>query len=78
MDPAGPEFYPKFQGTRRLHSTDAQYVDVIHTNGGKLGIYKNIGAADFWINPGAAPQPGCGVSTSGLRQVMSGMLHKIL
>ena len=53
-------------------------MDVIHTNGGKLGIYKNIGAADFWVNPGAAPQPGCGSvkSTTELRQLVSGKIFK--
>ena len=79
MDPAGPGFYNFFsQGARRLHATDAQYVDVIHTNGGLLGIYKNLGDTDFWVNPSVGPQPGCGTvnSTAQLRLLLRGMIGK--
>ena len=78
LDPAGPKFYHVgSQEARGLHATDAQYVDVIHTNGGIMGIYENIGAADFWMNLGAKPQPGCSriTSTSELQKLMSGMIH---
>ena len=74
LDPAGPEFHPQIEGTRRLHSTDAEFVDVMHTNAGKLGIFENIGQVDFWVNGGIGPQPGCRdiESRKGLQQLLSG------
>lgn len=51
LDPAGPYFNevaPEF----RLTNTDADYVEVIHTNGGSMGIMKPIGDADFYVNGG--------------------------
>ena len=52
-------------------------MDVIHTNGGMLGIYKDIGHADFWLNTGAGPQPGCERvnSTKQIGQIFSGIAH---
>ncbi|CAN7941578.1 unnamed protein product, partial [Ixodes hexagonus] len=46
-----------------LRSSDADFVDVIHTNRGKLsrgktGIDKEIGHVDFYPN-GGSRQPGC-------------------
>lgn len=43
----------------RLCETDAEYVDVIHTDAGILGFPKSIGHADFYPNGGRALQPGC-------------------
>ncbi|XP_053680254.1 phospholipase A1-like [Anopheles nili] len=57
LDPAGPLFSSANPGTR-LASTDAEYVEVIHTNGGTLGMYDPIGTADFYPN-GGKHQPGC-------------------
>uniref|UniRef100_A0A182Y8X3 Lipase domain-containing protein n=1 Tax=Anopheles stephensi TaxID=30069 RepID=A0A182Y8X3_ANOST len=57
LDPAGPLFSSR-DSTTRLDSTDAQYVEVIHTNGGTLGMYDPIGTADFYPNGGKS-QPGC-------------------
>uniref|UniRef100_A0A182QA29 Lipase domain-containing protein n=1 Tax=Anopheles farauti TaxID=69004 RepID=A0A182QA29_9DIPT len=57
LDPAGPLFSSNEPRTR-LASTDAQYVEVIHTNGGTLGMYQPIGTADFYPN-GGKHQPGC-------------------
>uniref|UniRef100_A0A182NSI6 Lipase domain-containing protein n=1 Tax=Anopheles dirus TaxID=7168 RepID=A0A182NSI6_9DIPT len=57
LDPAGPLFSSSEPRTR-LASTDAQYVEVIHTNGGTLGMYDPIGTADFYPN-GGKHQPGC-------------------
>lgn len=61
LDPAGPLFEtatglidPDF----RLDSTDAQFVDVIHTSANGFGIIAPIGHADFYPN-GIFPQPGC-------------------
>uniref|UniRef100_A0A182M2A1 Lipase domain-containing protein n=1 Tax=Anopheles culicifacies TaxID=139723 RepID=A0A182M2A1_9DIPT len=57
LDPAGPLFSSKEPKTR-LDRTDAEYVEVIHTNGGALGMYDPIGTADFYPN-GGKHQPGC-------------------
>lgn len=57
LDPASPLF--KYNDVdRRLAETDADYVEVIHTCAGRLGMTKPIGRASFYPNGGAA-QPGC-------------------
>jgi hypothetical protein len=51
-----------FQGVnrdKRLDETDASFVDTIHTNDGGYGYSGPYGTADFFINGGKAPQPGC-------------------
>ncbi|GLV32690.1 uncharacterized protein CBL_00603 [Carabus blaptoides fortunei] len=58
MDPAGPLFWTNTKD-ERLSSDDADYVDVIHTDGGKLGYFFECGHADFYPEAGLAPQPGC-------------------
>lgn len=45
--------------TKRLCDSDAEYVDVIHTDSGILGIPIPIGQSDFYPNGGRALQPGC-------------------
>lgn len=62
LDPAGP-YYENTPLEVRLDSTDAQFVDVIHTDAEKLknlgmGINQVSGHIDFWPNDGIA-QPGC-------------------
>lgn len=57
LDPAKPEFSIANEH-ERLAITDATYVEVIHTNGKKLGIYEPIGHTDFYPN-GGVNQPGC-------------------
>ncbi|XP_073833569.1 uncharacterized protein [Musca autumnalis] len=62
LDPAGPLFeaqHPKV----RLDSTDAEFVDVIHSNGenlilGGLGSWQPMGDVDFYPNGGRV-QTGC-------------------
>ncbi|GAB0089134.1 uncharacterized protein DMENIID0001_036270 [Sergentomyia squamirostris] len=62
LDPAGPLFesqHPK----ARLDSTDANFVDVIHSNGenlilGGLGSWQPMGHVDFYPNGGRV-QHGC-------------------
>ncbi|XP_062309127.1 lipase member H [Osmerus eperlanus] len=57
LDPAGPQF----TGTDpedRLDPTDAQFVDVLHTDMDALGFRKPLGHIDFYAN-GGADQPGC-------------------
>ncbi|XP_039757387.1 phospholipase A1 VesT1.02-like, partial [Pararge aegeria] len=61
LDPAGPCFSNIDIGAR-LDSTDAEYVDVIHTNAGMLGLQEPVGHKDFYPNNGMS-QPGCIFST---------------
>ena len=55
LDPAGP-FFEKDRKFR-LDERDAQYVDVIHTDG-LYGTTLVSGHTDFWPNGGSS-QPGC-------------------
>ncbi|KAJ8984335.1 hypothetical protein NQ317_012555, partial [Molorchus minor] len=62
LDPALPEFSLNgkyINTTTRLTATDADYVDVIHTDSGIFGFPISIGHADFYPNGGRALQPGC-------------------
>lgn len=45
--------------SRRLNANDANFVDVIHTDGGILGYPWHMGDADFFPNQGIPLQPGC-------------------
>ncbi|XP_045770309.1 pancreatic triacylglycerol lipase-like [Maniola jurtina] len=62
LDPAGPlwDWNPN-----RLHSSDAVYVEGIHTDAGPngigIGFLTTVGDVDFYPNGGAA-QPGCSTS----------------
>ncbi|KAJ0181334.1 hypothetical protein K1T71_003419 [Dendrolimus kikuchii] len=62
LDPAQPCFRTE-DSTERLDATDADFVDVIHTNGRLLskigfGFPDPTGTADFYPN-GGMKQPGC-------------------
>lgn len=62
MDPAGPLF-ENYDPRARLDSTDANLVDVIHSNGekiymGGLGAWAPMGDIDFYPN-GGRMQKGC-------------------
>ena len=60
FDPAGDVFDADSTSVR-LTSTDANYVDAIHTNARGLlasGIDRNVGDSDFWSHRGDG-QPGC-------------------
>ncbi|XP_068632014.1 phospholipase A1-like [Battus philenor] len=61
LDPAGPCF-SNISPDNRLDRNDAAYVDVIHTNGGILGLKEPVGHKDFYPNGGSS-QPGCFLST---------------
>jgi len=67
LDPAYPLF--SMENTdQRLDTTDAEFVDVIHTNSGliilgALSFPYNIGHVDFYPNGGTS-QPGCGLILS--------------
>ena len=68
LDPAYPDY--SMRNTKdRLDRSDAEFVDVIHTNSGSLftaalSFPQAIGHADFFVNGGHS-QPGCGFITSG-------------
>lgn len=57
LDPAAPLFKVR-EVKNRLHRNDAEYVEIIHTNGHCLGMMAAIGTADFYVN-GGYEQLGC-------------------
>ncbi|XP_076629273.1 pancreatic triacylglycerol lipase [Colletes latitarsis] len=59
LDPALPGFHLLTTDKTRLDSTDALFVDIIHSCGGVLGFLQPLGSADFYPNAGTAVQPGC-------------------
>ncbi|CAH3035435.1 unnamed protein product, partial [Porites evermanni] len=60
LDPASL-FFITVSTSFRLDKSDAQYVDVIHTNAGIQGTIRVSGHTDFWPNGGSI-QPGCPLS----------------
>lgn len=67
MDPAGP-YFENTPAIVRLDKSDADFVDIIHTNALKLvgdttsiGMRNPIGHVDFYPN-GGEMQPGCGLT----------------
>ena len=71
MDPAEPEYldHPK---RVRLDKDDADFVDVVHTNGapimsGGVGMLLACGDVDFYVN-GGETQPGCSGTVSAAFQ----------
>jgi hypothetical protein len=56
LDPANPLFYPI---GCYLRSTDAAWIDVIHTDKGGYGAPEAMGTVEYNANSGARPQPGC-------------------
>lgn len=58
LDPALP-LYTFQSKNQRLCPSDAAFVDVIHTDGGVLGLPFPMGHADFFPNGGVGLQPGC-------------------
>lgn len=57
LDPALPLFTPRSEDS--LKANAAQFVDVIHTDYPLFGDLTPRGHADFYVNFGRAPQPGC-------------------
>lgn len=60
LDPAGP-YFTNVDAAVRLDPSDAEYVDVIHTDAGRFGTSRKVGHIDFYPN-GGKHQPGCGFS----------------
>ncbi|XP_077295231.1 endothelial lipase-like [Arctopsyche grandis] len=58
LDPANPLWGSSSQ---RIKSSDADYVEVIHTDSGHLGLKEPLGDTDFYPNKGSG-QPGCFLS----------------
>ena len=72
LDPAGPLFESS-DYRARIDKTDAQFVDVIHSNGdnfllGNLGMALPCGHVDYYPN-GGKQQPGC----PGLASLITGL-----
>ena len=77
MDPAEPYFWQVAKNNKkflhkRMHSTDAELVDIIHTNAneankgsvsniveGYFGFWDPLGTVDFYVNGGGPKQDGC-------------------
>ncbi|OWR41693.1 putative lipase [Danaus plexippus plexippus] len=57
LDPAGPCF-THVDPDLRLKESDADFVDVIHTDSGVYGIKEAVGHADYYPN-GGSQQPSC-------------------
>lgn len=51
LDPAGPCFR-NVSEAERLAQSDADFVLVLHTNGGTIGLMNAVGNADYYINGG--------------------------
>lgn len=59
LDPAGPLIQDYFSLKEKLDKSDAEFVDVIHTDSTVFGYPESIGHADFYPNAGIRTQPGC-------------------
>ncbi|KAL5241647.1 hypothetical protein ACI65C_009057 [Semiaphis heraclei] len=53
LDPVGP-LYEKTDPKYMIDKSDANFVDIIHTNGNSLGLFKPLGHIDFYPNGGVA------------------------
>ncbi|KAG8231253.1 hypothetical protein J437_LFUL005927 [Ladona fulva] len=59
IEPAYPMVNLLATNAERLDSSDAEFVDVIHTCSGSYGVPEPVGHVDFYPNGGEAIQPGC-------------------
>ena len=57
LDPAGP-YFTATDNEVHLDKSDAQYVDIVHTNAGAIGTADVVGHTDFFPN-GGSTQTGC-------------------
>lgn len=75
LDPALPFFATPLRNWK-LDKKDAQFVDVIHTNGGVFGKLENCGHVDFYVNGGLL-QPQCSEDKSEYAQTSSPSLSLV-
>lgn len=57
LDPALP-FFATLNDQWKLDTSDAEFVDVIHTGAGYFGKIEAVGHVDFYVNGGYI-QPAC-------------------
>lgn len=74
LDPAGP-CYRSLPTDQRLYRTDAERVDVLHTNIDGFGMAERLGHVDFYANggeyqPGDIPYIPCLVICSHIRAII--------
>lgn len=82
MDPAKP-YFERMPIQVRLDLTDAQFVDVVHTDGAPLvpailkgeglGMHDPVGHLDFYPN-GGTNMPGCGLSSTVYKFLTEGLV----
>ncbi|XP_031351438.1 phospholipase A1-like isoform X2 [Photinus pyralis] len=77
LDPASIGYLCINPNECRLDETDADFVDVIHTNAGGYGTTLNSGDDDFYVNNGIA-QPNCLDLNIDFTQVSSDPLSVVL
>lgn len=58
LEPAFPLFYPAFF-FKGISKSDAEFIDVIHSDGWIYGTPFSVGNVDFYPNGGTTLQPGC-------------------
>ena len=58
LDPTGMPFSEITPNIDKLTPDDANFVEVVHTNGGELGFFNPCGHVDYYPN-GGQTQPGC-------------------
>ncbi|XP_050738746.1 pancreatic lipase-related protein 2-like [Eriocheir sinensis] len=78
MDPAGPSFFNE-PASSRLDKTDADFVQIIHTNGcgvldACVGLPDVMGHVDFYPN-GGEHQPGCTIGGDWMDLLVGGCSH---
>ncbi|KAK9712795.1 Lipase [Popillia japonica] len=64
LDPAGPS-YEGNPPNNRISADDADFVDIMHTDGGGLGMRASVGDVDYFPNGGTSRQNGCGLLQIG-------------
>ncbi|XP_046388394.1 pancreatic lipase-related protein 2-like [Ischnura elegans] len=62
LDPALP-FFASLRRSWKLDASDADFVDVIHTNSGVFGKIEATGHVDFYVN-GGRTQPACATANN--------------
>ncbi|XP_029841396.2 pancreatic lipase-related protein 2 isoform X1 [Ixodes scapularis] len=82
MDPAEP-YFEKMPKEVRIDPTDADFVDIVHTDGASffpdvlkgegLGLYDPVGHVDFYPN-GGVKMPGCDLGSRIFKFVTEGLV----